>query len=156
MRDGLKKSIRVKEKLAHRLKMPFEYLFDQDMYGSGPETMTFEKEISMMSLSSKEVLALQAPEIDDAIDADRLRETLLKSLGELSPREERILKMRFGLDDDPPMTLKQIGEEFNVGVERVRQIEKKALLKLRHPGRIKTLNPFIDTTNNPKADRTGR
>lgn len=145
MRDTPKGLSRVKEKLAQRLKMPFEYLFDPEMYGFGLQTMTFEKEISLTSLSSKEVLALQAPEIDDVIDADQLRETLLKSLGKLSPREETILKMRFGLDDDSPMTLKQIGEQFNLGVERIRQIEKKAMRKLRRPGIMNTLNPFIDT-----------
>ena len=62
----------------------------------------------------------------------------------LTPREEKVLKLRFGLDDGNPKTLEEVGKEFNVTRERIRQIEAKALRKLRHPSRSKKLKDFLD------------
>lgn len=73
-----------------------------------------------------------------------LREELLEVLDTLTPREERVLRMRFGITDGQPRTLEEVGREFNVTRERIRQIEAKALRKLRHPSRSKRLKDFLD------------
>ena len=62
----------------------------------------------------------------------------------LTPREAKVLSLRFGLDDGRPRTLEEVGKEFNVTRERIRQIEAKALRKLRHPSRSKKLRDFLD------------
>ena len=62
----------------------------------------------------------------------------------LTPREEKVLRLRFGLEDGQPRTLEEVGKEFNVTRERIRQIEAKALRKLRHPSRSKKLKDFLD------------
>jgi RNA polymerase primary sigma factor len=66
------------------------------------------------------------------------------ALETLNPREKVVLTQRFGLDDGNPKTLEQIGEQFNVTRERIRQIEKKALQHLRHPLRLRALKAFMD------------
>lgn len=73
-----------------------------------------------------------------------LREQLLSVLKELTPREEQVLKLRFGLDDGRTRTLEEVGKEFNVTRERIRQIEAKALRKMRHPHRCKKLKDYLD------------
>jgi RNA polymerase primary sigma factor len=65
-------------------------------------------------------------------------------LKSLTPREERVLAMRFGLDDGRARTLEEVGREFNVTRERIRQIEAKALRKLRHPSRSKRLRDYLE------------
>ena len=62
----------------------------------------------------------------------------------LTPREARVLSLRYGLEDGNPKTLEEVGKEFNVTRERIRQIEAKALRKLRHPSRSKKLKDFLD------------
>ncbi len=73
-----------------------------------------------------------------------LRETLDSVLDSLTPREEKVLRLRFGLEDGRSRTLEEVGKEFNVTRERIRQIEAKALRKLRHPSRSKRLKDFLD------------
>ena len=73
-----------------------------------------------------------------------LREQLEEVLSTLTPREEQVLRMRFGLTDGKPHTLEEVGKEFNVTRERIRQIEAKALRKLRHPSRSKKLRDYLD------------
>ena len=73
-----------------------------------------------------------------------LREQLGDVLGTLTPREDKVLRLRFGLEDGRPRTLEEVGKEFNVTRERIRQIEAKALRKLRHPSRSKRLKDFLD------------
>ena len=73
-----------------------------------------------------------------------LKEQLLGVLDTLTPREEKVLRLRYGLDDGRPRTLEEVGKEFNVTRERIRQIEAKALRKLRHPSRSKRLKDFLD------------
>lgn len=65
-------------------------------------------------------------------------------LGTLTPREEKVLRLRFGLEDGRPHTLEEVGKEFDVTRERIRQIEAKALRKLRHPSRSKKLKDFLN------------
>ena len=73
-----------------------------------------------------------------------LREQLEEVLSTLTPREEQVLRMRFGLIDGKPHTLEEVGKEFDVTRERIRQIESKALRKLRHPSRSKKLRDFLN------------
>jgi RNA polymerase primary sigma factor len=82
--------------------------------------------------------------IDAAIQSD-LRETTTRVLASLTPREERILRMRFGLGMNSAHTLEEVGQKFSVTRERIRQIEAKALRKLKHPSRSKELRSFLDS-----------
>ena len=79
----------------------------------------------------------------EAASYNLLREQLVDVLKTLTPREETVLRMRFGLEDGHPRTLEEVGKEFNVTRERIRQIESKALRKLRHPSRSKKLKDFL-------------
>ena len=85
-----------------------------------------------------------APAPADAASHTLLKEQLAEVLRTLTPREESVLRLRFGLDDGRPRTLEEVGKEFQVTRERIRQIEAKALRKLRHPSRSKKLKDFID------------
>ena len=81
---------------------------------------------------------------DDATMVANLRQTLDKVLADLNPREERVLRMRFGIDDSVDQTLEEVGRSFSVTRERIRQIEAKALKKLKHPSRKNTLSSFME------------
>lgn len=80
----------------------------------------------------------------DSVSFTMLKEQLLGVLDTLTPREEKVLRLRYGIDDGKPRTLEEVGKEFNVTRERIRQIEAKALRKLRHPSRSKKLKDFLD------------
>jgi len=80
----------------------------------------------------------------DSVAFTMLKEQLLGVLDTLTPREEKVLRLRYGIDDGKPRTLEEVGKEFNVTRERIRQIEAKALRKLRHPSRSKKLKDFLD------------
>ncbi len=80
----------------------------------------------------------------DAASISLLKEQLAEVLKTLTPREEKVLSLRYGLEDGHPRTLEEVGKEFNVTRERIRQIEAKALRKLRHPSRSKKLRDFLD------------
>lgn len=80
----------------------------------------------------------------DAAAFTLLKEQLISVLDTLTPREEKVLKLRFGLDDGKARTLEEVGREFNVTRERIRQIEAKALRKLRHPSRSKKLRDYLE------------
>ena len=85
-----------------------------------------------------------APAPADAASHTLLKEQLAEVLDTLTPREEKVLRLRFGLEDGRSRTLEEVGKEFNVTRERIRQIEAKALRKLRHPSRSKKLKDFLD------------
>lgn len=85
-----------------------------------------------------------APAPSDAASFVLLKEQLVDVLKTLTPREEKVLRLRFGLDDGRQRTLEEVGKEFNVTRERIRQIEAKALRKLRHPSRSKKLKDYLD------------
>ena len=80
----------------------------------------------------------------DSVASTMLKEQLLGVLDTLTPREEKVLRLRYGIDDGKPRTLEEVGREFNVTRERIRQIEAKALRKLRHPSRSKKLKDFLE------------
>jgi RNA polymerase primary sigma factor len=85
-----------------------------------------------------------SPAPADAASYTLLREQLCEVLHTLTPREEQVLKLRFGLEDGRTRTLEEVGQQFNITRERIRQIEAKALRKLRHPSRSKRLKDFLD------------
>ena len=77
---------------------------------------------------------------------EKLKKQLLTVLDTLTPREEKVIRLRYGIDDSRPRTLEEVGREFNVTRERIRQIEAKALRKLRHPSRSKRLKEYLEST----------
>ena len=81
---------------------------------------------------------------EESATVSMLKEQLLNVLGTLTPREQKVVMMRYGLEDGHAKTLEEVGKEFNVTRERIRQIEAKALKKLRHPSRSKKLKDFLD------------
>jgi len=85
-----------------------------------------------------------ASEPSEAASFTLLKEQLMEVLSTLTPREEKVLKLRFGIEDGRTRTLEEVGKEFNVTRERIRQIEAKALRKLRHPSRSKKLKDFLN------------
>ena len=85
-----------------------------------------------------------ASDPSDAVSAYLLREQIEQVLQTLTPREEKVLVLRYGLLDGTPRTLEEVGKEFNVTRERVRQIEAKALRKLKHPSRSRYLKDFLE------------
>lgn len=86
----------------------------------------------------------EAPAPDDAVSFTMFREQLDEVLNTLTAREKSVLKLRFGLEDGRTRTLEEVGKEFNITRERIRQIEAKALRKLRHPSRSKKLKDYLD------------
>ena len=85
-----------------------------------------------------------APEPSEVASFSLLKEQLVEVLSTLTPREEKVLRLRFGIEDGRTRTLEEVGKEFNVTRERIRQIEAKALRKLRHPSRSKKLKDFLN------------
>ena len=81
----------------------------------------------------------------EAATMESLKETTHNVLAGLTPREAKVLRMRFGIDMNTDHTLEEVGKQFDVTRERIRQIEAKALRKLRHPSRAGKLKPFLDT-----------
>lgn len=84
------------------------------------------------------------PTLYDKVSRELLKDALNKVLETLSPREKKVLAMRFGLDDGKPKTLEEVGKEFKVTRERIRQIEAKAIRKLKHPTRARKLKDFLE------------
>ncbi len=84
-----------------------------------------------------------SPAPSDSASYSLLREQLCNILRTLTPREEQVIKLRFGLEDGRPRTLEEVGKQFQITRERIRQIEAKALRKLRHPSRSKTLKDYL-------------
>ncbi|MBQ5686321.1 MAG: sigma-70 family RNA polymerase sigma factor, partial [Ruminococcus sp.] len=87
---------------------------------------------------------VDSPAPAEAASYTLLREQLSEVLHTLTPREEQVLRLRFGLDDGHTRTLEEVGKKFNITRERIRQIEAKALRKLRHPSRSRKLKDYLD------------
>ena len=96
-------------------------------------------------------LATQAPA--DAASAQLLKEQVEGVLDSLTPRERRVLQLRFGLEDGRSRTLEEVGRDFNVTRERIRQIEAKALRKLRHPSRSRKLKDYLGVADGVRRGR---
>ncbi len=132
------------EEIAEKLDMPVEKVREILRVSQEPvslETPIGEEEDSHLGDFIPDDDA-QAPV--DAASMALMREQLAEVLKTLTPREARVLSLRYGLEDGNPKTLEEVGKEFNVTRERIRQIEAKALRKLRHPSRSKKLRDFLD------------
>ena len=132
------------EELAKKLDMPVDRVREIMKISQDPvslETPIGEEEDSHLGdfIQDEHV---QIPV--DAATYTLLHEQLMEVLDTLTDREQKVLRLRFGLDDGRPRTLEEVGREFNVTRERIRQIEAKALRKLRHPSRSKKLKDFLD------------
>ena len=132
------------EEVAKEMKMPIERVAEIQKISQEPvslETPIGEEEDSHLGDFIQDD---NVPVPADAAAFTLLREELLKVLSTLTDREQKVLRLRFGLDDGRTRTLEEVGKEFNVTRERIRQIEAKALRKLRHPSRSKKLRDFLD------------
>lgn len=132
------------EEIAKEMGIPEQRVVEIQKISQDPvslETPIGEEEDSHLGDFIEDEQAL-AP--TDVVASNLLEEQLLEILDTLTPREEKVLRLRYGLDDGKPRTLEEVGKEFNVTRERIRQIEAKALRKLRHPTRSKRLKEFID------------
>ena len=132
------------EEVAEELDMPVDKVREIIRVAQEPvslETPIGEEEDSHLGDFIPDDEAL-AP--DDAASHILLKEQLSGVLSTLTDREEKVLRLRFGLQDGRSRTLEEVGKEFNVTRERIRQIEAKALRKLRHPSRSKKLKDFLD------------
>ncbi len=96
------------------------------------------------SLLGDFILVETVPVPSDAAAFTLLKEQLVEVLSTLTEREQKVLRLRFGLDDGRARTLEEVGKEFNVTRERIRQIEAKALRKLRHPSRSRKLKDYLE------------
>ncbi len=134
----------VPEELAKRLSMPLDKIRKVMKIAKEPvslEAPVGDEEDSSLGDFIADESALQP--LDMAIHTN-LKETCTKILSSLTPREERVLRMRFGIGMNTDHTLEEVGRQFNVTRERIRQIEAKALRKLKHPSRSKRLRSFLD------------
>ena len=132
------------EEIAERLEMPVDKVREIMRVAQEPvslETPIGEEEDSHLGDFIPDD---EAPVPAEAASQTLLKEQLAEVLKTLTPREEKVLRLRFGLEDGRPRTLEEVGKEFNVTRERIRQIEAKALRKLRHPSRSKKLRDFLD------------
>jgi len=132
------------EELAEKLVMPLEKVRKVLKIAKEPislETPIGDEEDSHLGDFIEDKNAVQP--LDAAIHAN-LRETTTRVLASLTPREERVLRMRFGIGMNTDHTLEEVGQQFSVTRERIRQIEAKALRKLKHPSRSRKLRSFLD------------
>ena len=133
------------EELAERLHMPLEKVRKVLKIAKEPvslETPIGDEEDSSLGDFIEDKNAILP--VESAIHSN-LRETTTRVLASLTPREERVLRMRFGIGMNTDHTLEEVGQQFNVTRERIRQIEAKALRKLKHPSRSRKLRSFLDT-----------
>jgi len=133
------------EELAEKLGMPLEKVRKVLKIAKEPislETPVGDEEDSHLGDFIEDKMAILP--IDAAIQAN-LRETTTRVLASLTPREERVLRMRFGIGMNTDHTLEEVGQQFSVTRERIRQIEAKALRKLKHPSRSRKLRSFLDS-----------
>lgn len=134
----------VPEELAARLSMPLEKVRKVMKIAKEPvslESPVGDEEDSSLGDFIPDESALQP--LDSAIHSN-LKETCTRILSQLTPREERVLRMRFGIGMNTDHTLEEVGQQFNVTRERIRQIEAKALRKLKHPSRSRKLRSFLE------------
>ena len=132
------------EEIAEKMELPVEKVRKVLKIGKEPislETPIGEEEDSHLGdfIEDKSVISPS-----DAVISMNLAEQTRKVLATLTPREEKVLRMRFGIGEKSDHTLEEVGQDFDVTRERIRQIEAKALRKLRHPTRSKQLKPFVE------------
>ena len=132
------------EELVEELEMPLEKVMEIQKIAQDPvslETPIGEEDDSHLGDFIQDD---DSPAPQDAAAYTMLKEQLNEVMGTLTPREAKVLRLRFGLDDGKARTLEEVGREFDVTRERIRQIEAKALRKLRHPSRSKKLKDYMN------------
>ena len=132
------------EEIAEELEMPVEKVMEIQKIAQDPvslETPIGEEDDSHLGDFIQDD---DSPAPQDAAAYTMLKEQLEEVMGTLTPRESKVLKLRFGLEDGKARTLEEVGKEFDVTRERIRQIEAKALRKLRHPSRSKKLKDYMN------------
>jgi RNA polymerase primary sigma factor len=132
------------EELAEKMELPLDKVRTVLKIAKEPislETPVGEDEDSNLSDFIEDRSAVNP---QDAVVERSLADQTLEVLATLSPREERVLKMRFGIGERSNHTLEEVGQDFEVTRERIRQIEAKALRKLRHPSRSRLLKSFVE------------
>ena len=158
MVETINKLTRVQRQLIQELgREPSAEEISEKMDGMTPETVREIQKISLEPVSLETPIGEEddshlgdfiedegAMSPDDYAANELLKDELNEVLLELTDREEKVLRLRFGLDDGRTRTLEEVGKEFNVTRERIRQIEAKALRKLKHPSRSKRLKDFLD------------
>ena len=130
------------EEIAKRMDLPVERVREIMKISQDPvslETPIGEEEDSHLGDFIEDE---NAPAPAEVASNAMMREQLQEVLHTLTPREEKVIRLRFGLEDGQAHTLEEVGKEFNVTRERIRQIEAKALRKIRHPGRSKKLRDY--------------
>ena len=132
------------EEVAEEMNMPVEKI--RDILKIAPEPVSLETPIGEEEDShlGDFIEDEGASEPSEAASFTFLREQLMSVLSTLTPREEKVLRLRFGIEDGRTRTLEEVGKDFNVTRERIRQIEAKALRKLSHPSRSKKLKDFLN------------
>ena len=154
--DAVAKLFQAKRRLSHKLgRKPTTKELASEV-GTSPEKIEWLSSIGLNEPISLEtpvgdegsqlgnfIKDQTSPEPEEIADANLLKEQLNKTLEFLSPRERCIIKMRFGLDNERSMTLEEVGSELSLTKERIRQIEKEALMKLRHPSRSRDLIGYL-------------
>ena len=129
--------------LAERLEMPEEKILYIQRISQDPvsfETPVGQEDDSYLGDFLEDTNSLSPSEV---AENKMLKEILIKVLQTLTPREQKVIRLRYGIDDGRQRTLEEVGKEFNVTRERIRQIEAKALRKLRHPSRSKKLKDYL-------------
>ena len=132
------------EEIAEQMDMPPEKVEKILKLNRGPislQTPVGDEEDSQLGDFIEDTSAVSPA---DAVIWRSLKEQTRKVLATLTPRQERVLRLRFGIDENADHTLEEVGQDFGVTRERIRQVEAKALRKLRHPSRAKRLRPFVE------------
>ena len=132
------------EELAAVMELPVEKVMEIQKIAQDPvslETPIGEEDDSHLGDFIQDD---DSPAPQDSAAYTLLKEQLAEVMGTLTPREEKVLRLRFGLEDGKARTLEEVGKEFMVTRERIRQIEAKALRKLRHPSRSKKLKDYMN------------
>ncbi len=132
------------EEIANQMGIPVERVVEIQKIAQDPvslETPIGEEEDSNLGTFIEDENAASP---SDVVAFSMLKQQLISILDTLTPREEKVLRLRYGIDDGRPRTLEEVGKEFNVTRERIRQIEAKALRKLRHPSRSKKLKEYLE------------
>ena len=145
----------IPEEIAEKMDLPVDKVRKVLKIAKEPislETPVGEEEDSLLGdfIEDKKVI-----NPSEAVVNLNLAEQTRRVLSTLTPREEKVLRMRFGIGEESDHTLEEVGQDFNVTRERIRQIEAKALRKLRHPSRSIRLKGFIDTNSTNNGDTTG-
>jgi RNA polymerase primary sigma factor len=132
------------DEIAAQMDMPAEKVEKILKLNRGPislQTPVGDEEDSQLGDFIEDTMAVSPAE---AVISRSLKEQTRKVLATLTPRQERVLRLRFGIDENADHTLEEVGQDFGVTRERIRQVEAKALRKLRHPSRAKRLRPFVE------------